>query len=186
LATTLGIVQSHRGALRVRTAPGEGATFEVAFPLAEVVHDREHGGAQALESEWTGSGSVLVIDDDPAVRTVVCQMLELLGLDVTGAAGGAQGIELFTDANHQFDLVVLDWVMPAVSGEHVLKVVRERAPQMPVILVSGFCTQDLATGDERLVRVQKPMTLAELRDAVRSVLASRDEVELPRARSVAG
>jgi hypothetical protein len=57
---------------------------------------------------------------------------------------------------------------------------------MPVILVSGFCTQDLATGDELLVRVQKPMTLAELRDAVRSVLASRDEVELPRARSVAG
>ena len=169
LAATLGIVQAHHGALRVRTRPGRGTTFEVAFPLAESIRESTRT-VVARDRAWTGSA--LLIDDDYTVRSVVGQMLERLGFQVTSAQGGVEGVELFCREQPGFDLVVLDWIMPDLSGEKVLQALRELQPQLPVILISGYSIEDLAAYDERAVRVQKPMTLAELDHACARCSAS--------------
>jgi PAS domain S-box-containing protein len=171
LATVLGVVQGHRGALRVQSTPGEGTSFELAFPASEVVKESEHP-QPIRETEWVGSGHVLLIDDDDDVRAVVARLLTSLGFEVTSASGGEKGLEYFRCSEQGFDLVVLDWLMPGVSGEQVLKELRALDPELPVVLISGYSAEDLATADERLVRVQKPMTLAQLREAVRMVLSA--------------
>jgi two-component system cell cycle sensor histidine kinase/response regulator CckA len=171
LASVLGIVQGHRGALRLVTHPGEGTSFEVAFPLADPRQESQRPTELVSEAEWTGSGSVLVIDDEDAVRAVVAKMLKLMGFDVTTANGGSQGLELFRSASPPFKCVVLDWMMPGFSGEQVLEALRSLAPELPVLLISGYSADALGTHDEHVVRVQKPMTLSQLRDAMRVVTA---------------
>lgn len=177
LASVLGIVQSHHGALRVRTQPGAGTSFEIAFPLATQRSESERPRL-APEATWKGSGRVLLVDDDDAVRRVVAKMLTWLGFEVTAANGGELGLELYRNGEPPFRLVVLDWIMPGFSGERVLKKLRELNPELPVILISGYSTEDLAAYDERVVCVQKPMTLAQMRTAVSSLLGDEPNVQL--------
>jgi PAS domain S-box-containing protein len=179
LATTLGIMQAHHGALRVRTLPGRGTSFEVAFPLAETSRESRRPVA-ARDRAW--KGAALLIDDDDTVRSVVPQMLERLGFEVTFAHGGVEGVELFCREQPRFDLVVLDWSMPDLSGERVLPALRELQPELPVILISGYSIEELAAHDERAVRVQKPMSLAELDTAVCALLGDREDVMLAPSR----
>jgi PAS domain S-box-containing protein len=173
LATVLGVVQGHHGALRVQSTPGEGTSFELAFPAGAVAKESEHP-APLRETEWVGSGTVLLIDDDEDVRAVVARLLTSLGFEVTSANGGEHGLDLFRRSVRRFDLVVLDWLMPGISGEQVLKELRALDPALPVVLISGYSAEDLAIADERLVRVQKPMTLAQLREAARMVLSASE------------
>jgi PAS domain S-box-containing protein len=168
LATVLGIVQSHCGAIRVHSLPGRGTSFDVALPLAEVAPGLE---AQAHDSgvEWRGVGRVLVIDDDDDVRRVVEKMLNLLGFEVVAANGGEAGLAAFVGATKRFDLVVLDWLMPGMSGERVLAELRKLAAELPVILISGYSAERLPSDLPHVLRLQKPMTLDQLRDAIRSI-----------------
>jgi PAS domain S-box-containing protein len=168
LATVFGIVHSHRGAIRVRTPAGGGTSFEIAFPAAAVKRESERP-RRLSEPGWSRTGSVLLIDDDDLVRSVVAQLLTALGYTVTAADGGEAGLKLFGSANPRFDLVVVDWQMPGLSGEQVLKLLREVDAELPLILISGYSTDDLASNDPHLIRLQKPMTLAQLQEAVRVV-----------------
>lgn len=168
LAAVFGVVHSHRGAIRVRTPATGGTTFEIALPVAAVRHEAERS-RRISEPSWTSTGSVLLIDDDDAVRSVVAQLLGALGYAVTAAEGGEAGLDMFGAADPPFDLVVVDWQMPGVSGEQVLKSLREVDPNLPMILISGYSTEDLASSDPHIIRLQKPMTLAQLREAVQSV-----------------
>jgi two-component system, cell cycle sensor histidine kinase and response regulator CckA len=169
LASVLGIVQSHRGALRVQSSAREGTSFEIALPHGRVTADSDTAPPMS-EENWKGSGPALVIDDDGDVRKVLVQMLELLGFEVEAANGGEQGLALLGAADPPFELVLLDWMMPGLSGEQVLRSLRARNDVPAVVLVSGLRAESPASGDDpRLVSVQKPMTLAELRTAVRTV-----------------
>ena len=172
LATALGIVQSHHGALRVRSTPGRGATFDVAFPVSSKQPKSERPVAMR-DAEWVGSGSVLLIDDEPVVRQVVSKFLERMGFEVTAADSGASGLEKYRSSARPFDLVVLDWLMPGVSGEQVLRALREADPDLAVVLISGFSIEDLAVYDKRAARVQKPMSLGDLRAAVRTLMETK-------------
>jgi PAS domain S-box-containing protein len=169
LGSVLGIVQSHCGALRVQSSAREGTSFEIALPHARASRDSD-SAPPISEANWKGSGPALVIDDDGDVRKVLVQMLELLGFEVEAANGGEQGLALLGAANPPFELVLLDWMMPGVSGEQVLRSLRAKDEVPAVVLVSGLRAESLASGDDpRLVSVQKPMTLADLRTAVRTV-----------------
>jgi PAS domain S-box-containing protein len=170
LATVHGIVQSHCGALRVLTGPA-GTSFEIAFPLAERQRTTERPRVQ----NWTGSGSVLLVDDDDGVRSVVAQLLTRLGFDVTSAAGGRAGFDRLVGASLPFDFIVLDWMMPGFSGEQFHKALRQLRPTLPVVLVSGYSLEEMAVDDPYVVRLQKPMTLNQLADAIR-VLTEDDAV----------
>ena len=169
LATVRGIVKAHQGALRVRSAPGTGTCFEIALPVLESLADSAPAASKAAQ-EWRGSGPILLVDDDNAVRNVFSKLLSVLGFTVTEAVSGNQALELFRADPERFQLLVLDWIMPGMTGKQTLEAVRALAPELPVILISGYNPEDLGTYDAQVICLQKPMTLADLREAAYRLL----------------
>jgi PAS domain S-box-containing protein len=137
LAAVLGIVRGHRGAIQVESAPGQGATFRIFFPVAT-------GTAAAPEPEGTADaaasdgGLVLVVDDEAMVRAVAKQALERHGYTVLLAENGAAGLELFRAEADRLRCVVLDLTMPVMSGEETLERMKQLRPVVPILLSSGF------------------------------------------------
>jgi CheY-like chemotaxis protein len=113
---------------------------------------------------------VLVIEDEPGVRLVVCDLLASLGWDADEASDGAAGIVLFH--RHHYDLVVTDLRMPRLTGWDVVEAARARVPTMPIIMISGFATDDDLRRAQRagVPLLRKPFTFAELRRAVSEAL----------------
>lgn len=168
LASVLGIVENHRGAIKVQSWPGQGTLFEIAFPVSTSCYrDR---AVEEEDDTWQGSGPVLLVEDDDDVRNVMTGFLSLLGFQVTAVRNGTEGLAAYDGANPMFELVVMDWMMPGMPGERVLELLRARRDDLPVVVVSGLHAENLALGMDRVARVQKPMTFAVLRAAARSVI----------------
>ena len=117
---------------------------------------------------------LLVIDDEPAMRETVCELLRFLGYDVEAAQDEADGLARL--ARERFDLVVTDLRMPHLDGWDVLESARAITPGMPVIMVTGAAEdEDLERARAHGVRVvSKPLTLQELKAAVRDALAPNE------------
>jgi two-component system cell cycle sensor histidine kinase/response regulator CckA len=172
LAAVMGIVESHHGHIRIRTAPGEGTTFRLLFPAVEGALDvapRRVSGA-----EWRGHGTVLVVEDEEGVREVVGRMLERLGFDVISAEDGIAALDLLERHNGSLSAVLLDLSMPRMGGQETLNQLRERRPDLPVVLMSGYTEQEVASklldGSTGAVGfLQKPFLPEDLTTVLRSV-----------------
>lgn len=129
LAAVLGIVRSHSGGLRLRTKPGEGATFTLFWPSAEPepVHARDVSSSLR---------TVLVVDDEVLVRDVVARMIEDLGYAAITAPDGPSALAMIE--TRPVDVILVDLSMPQMSGADVIRAVRERRPNLPIILCSGY------------------------------------------------
>ncbi len=172
LAAVLGIVRGHRGLVHVRSAPGQGTTFQVLLPAREQALGG--AGAQAAPAR-PGSRRVLVVEDDPAVRSLAVLLLEQAGYRVTAVPEGQAGLERFRAAPNDFDVVLLDLTMPGLDGLEVLAELRRLRPGVPVVLMTGYSTSDLARkpgAPAASALLQKPFTsqglLAALQEALRS------------------
>lgn len=175
-----GRAQSHGGAIRVSSRLDHGTCFEIAMPeLAQdelPVADAQRGRAragQAARPKLTIAGAVSLVDDDDQVRRVVEQLLIAIGLEVKAVPGGAAALALYDEQPGAFAVVVLDWLMPEMPGDRVLRELRARDRTLPVILMSGYGSDRLEHDDEHVVCLQKPMTIDELEMAVRRVSAPR-------------
>jgi PAS domain S-box-containing protein len=167
LASVLGIVRSHRGALRVRSVPGQGSSFEIAWPL---VAPGEACLPSPQPKPWKGSGQLLLVDDDPGVRQVLGRQLEQLGFVVTQAASGAAALELFRAKPSQFRLAVVDRTMPGLSGDDLIEQLHQLQPTLPVLLVSGYSAGGPVADAPHMAFVAKPMTLSDLQRALSRLL----------------
>ena len=134
LAAVYGAVVEHRGAVTVYSEVGGGAVFHLYFPLAEA----PAASAHPVTHLPRGSGLVLVIDDEPLVRAVVTQLLQSLGYSVVTAADGVEGVTIFEERHAELTAVLCDLVMPRMSGAEALRLMRAKAPGVPMILSSGF------------------------------------------------
>jgi signal transduction histidine kinase len=167
LAAALGIVRGHKGSIAVASAKGRGSTFRLQFPAIEGAASA--AGAQRKQGATRperGERLVLVVDDDPAVGTVVERSLQRLGCKVVLAAGGTEALAMLR-AGLAPDLVLLDLTMPTLSGRDVLATVAVERPELPVVLMSGYNESELleVTTPRPAGFLSKPFTLDEL-DAV--------------------
>ncbi len=171
LATVYGIVAQAGGRLRVRSAPGQGAEFEVRLP-------RGRQGAAPVEAPAPapprgGTETVLVVEDDPAVRAVTARALRAGGYRVLAAAHGEEALELAAREPGPIHLVVTDVVMPGLDGRAVVEALQARRPGLPALFVSGY-SHDIISHhgalDSGLAFLPKPFTDELLLERVRAVL----------------
>ncbi len=139
MASVLGIVRSHRGVIHLDTAPGRGTRIRVSFPLVE---DRE-GDRAGLSNAHPQPlakrtfSRALVVDDDAVVRQVCARMLRALGMETVACDSGRSALQTLAGNSPPFDVIVLDLSMPEMSGLDALRKLRERHPELPVLISSG-------------------------------------------------
>ncbi len=143
LATVLGIVEGHGGAIEISDGiGGRGTTMRVTFPAATASRASEPATRSQRESDRpTGTGLVLVVDDDPIVLRALTRAVELLGYTALPAGGGKGAVEALREKHAEIRAVVLDMVMPAMSGRATYTAMREIA-DVPVLAMSGHTMAD--------------------------------------------
>jgi CheY-like chemotaxis protein len=170
---TYGIISRHGGSIAVESEPGQGSVFRLSLPRGADVQPAPLPVVVASPPP-VRTLRCLVVDDEPAVRAVVADILESAGHVVEQFGEGGEAIARF--AAERFDLVVTDLAMPRVSGWQVARAVKQVAPQVPVFLMSGFGVE--LTPEERRahgvdVVLVKPLQIQELLDAVAEVARAR-------------
>ncbi len=170
MSAVLGIVKAHGGALRVQSEPGCGTTIRILFPVSSP--DGIERKPACCGPDWTGKGTVLVVDDEAAVLAVTCKMLGRLGFDVLTARDGQEAVELYRDQGAGIELVLMDLTMPRMSGEEAFAELRRMNPEVRVVLASGYDEKDIATrfaGKGLAGGIQKPYTLDKLASVLRNL-----------------
>lgn len=164
LAAAAGIVRTHRGWLGIDSTSEHGTRFGILLPVAHAATPQRKRLSAASVAP-VGTRSILLIDDEPAVRVVTGRLLHELGHRVMTADNGQRGLELFSEQSHAIDLVVLDLTMPEASGEQILDELRRVRSDVPVVITSGFQAQDaskLLTLPNVVGFLDKPHTLSKL------------------------
>ncbi len=174
LAAIRGIVDNHGGEIRVVSREGRGTTCTVLLPVSAVP---EAAAPPSTEGPAAVSGRVLLADDEEDVRGVVHAMLETLGYEVIEARDGLEAVEIFRRRAAEIDLVILDLVMPGLTGEAALGQMRRIVPAVPAILVSGYdesgrIREIVAAGFGGFL--QKPFRRMDLGKKVRELLGVSD------------
>ena len=169
LSMVYGIIERHRGKLEIESAPGQGTTFIIRLPIADTAAiQAPDSSAQAGAKS---SLNVLIVDDEPRVLEVVSAYLRCDGHSVATAASGREALEKFR--RNQFDLVVLDRVMPEMSGDQTARFIKQVNEHIPVIMLTGFGALIEVSGSQPAavnVVLNKPVTLDALRRTISKLL----------------
>ena len=134
LASAYGIVKNHGGIIQVRSKLGQGTTFDIFLPASTEEMDK----AEEPISAVTGSGTVLVVDDDEDTLLAAEMMLTELGYQVLKAGGGREAVEIYRQNAESIDLVAVDMLMPDLSGSKTYEQLKTVNPAVKVLLISGF------------------------------------------------
>jgi len=175
LATAYAIVKESGGAIEVDTAVGSGTTFRVLLPSSSQPAPQE--GVEAAPSAASGSGTVLVVEDEKAVRRFVQRALERKGFEILEAADGSEAIRLMESHEGAIDAVVTDVDMPLMGGIRLARELAQSHPEMPVLFLSGSSRDFLGDRDAREALgpfLQKPFSEEAIVDEVRRLIAAAE------------
>jgi PAS domain S-box-containing protein len=173
LATTYGIVKQSGGYIWTESAPGAGATFTIYLPWHEPL---VAAAAPAAEPTGTARGAgetVLVVDDEPAVRVVTKRILQRSGYAVLDAPGGVEALDTLREHPGPIHLLLTDVIMPEMNGREVAQRVREQRPGIRVVYMSAYSPEAIAHDgllDEGAAFVRKPFESGLLLQTVRRAL----------------
>jgi PAS domain S-box-containing protein len=181
LASVLGIVQRAGGHVWARSTEGEGSTFVVLLPRARREGEGDTGageGPGGAGEERPPRGRILVVEDDPAVRTLTCRILQRRGHEVTPAADPEEALALLggraAGTADPYELVLTDLVMPGMDGADLAQRIRRVAPDIRVVYMSGYVEEAVLTrvADDRCATLlEKPFRASALLRAVEAQLA---------------
>ena len=167
LAGVYGCVKNHNGSISVASDPGQGTTFVILLPLApagDAAPVRPAAGAPV-----GGAGHVLVVDDEQSIRTFLQTSLGNLGYTVSTCPDGVAGVEHYREHHPEIDLVILDLVMPRMSGQDAFGEMKKINPNVKVLVSSGFSHSQAMRqmlDDGALALLNKPFEITELSQAV--------------------
>ena len=176
LAAIQGIVRGHHGAIQLRSAPGQGTCFRVLLPASKQTA-AHHVSAKPTLAKPSGTGTVLVVDDEDLVCLVTQQILERAGFTVLTANGGRAAIKVFNEHREEIDAVLLDMTMPDLNGEEAYREMLEIRPVVPVVVLSGYSKEHVAerfAGIGPVAFLAKPHKADDLIAMVGAAIASRN------------
>ena len=173
LASAYGILKSHAGIIHVTSAKGEGSTFDIYLPTSK---KQPKFMKEPAEDIISGSGTVLLVDDEDMIIDVGERMLKKLGYDVITAKSGREAIEVYERHRDRIDLVILDMIMPDMGGGETYGRLREIDPHITVLLSSGYSADGQALdimkqGNNSFI--QKPFKISQLSREVHGILAKK-------------
>jgi DNA-binding NtrC family response regulator len=178
LATVQGIVVQHGGIIKVISVPGQGATFNLYFPIIANTQTTAEPSA-ARKAVAKGTEQILFVDDDQMLAKLGERLLSELGYQVTTMTDSREALEIFTANAERFDLVITDQTMPHLSGKDLIQVLKKVRPDIPTILCTGYSTKINEEDAKRLgisAFMMKPMDLPALGKTVRQVLDGKRAV----------
>jgi PAS domain S-box-containing protein len=136
LSVVHGIVHSHGGGIEVKSEPDQGATFRVYFPAASAQEEAVQEAATAESA--SGGEHILIVDDEPAIVSLLKRILESRGFRVTAFTSGTEALECFRERPDLFDAIITDQTMPRMSGVELARAVHALRPATPVVLTTGY------------------------------------------------
>jgi PAS domain S-box-containing protein len=172
LASAYGIIRNHGGIIKAYSELGHGSTFSIYLPSSR---------KQAAEKKRSyppnlipGTGGILLVDDESLILNATSEILQLLGYTVYQAESGQEAVDVYREKQGAIDVVILDMILPGMSGSEVLKILKEMNPDVRVILSSGYSLR----GEVQKVMesgcrdfIQKPYVLAELTQMLHRLLS---------------
>ena len=178
LSVVYGVVRQSGGYIQVESEPGAGTTFGILLPQVEGSAALMEQPSPLMETLPRGSETILIAEDDAPIRHLAAGVLKRLGYDVRSAPDGRAALELARSLSLKVDLLLTDVVMPGIGGPELATRLKSAAPEVQIVLMSGYAAHVLAEGElERLNArfLQKPFSMESLARTVRRVLdASRD------------
>ncbi len=167
MAAVSGILKGHKGAIKVYSEPEKGTTFKILLPASsrpsEIYYPKDR------QDDWHRSGTVLLVDDEEAIREIGKEMLQEIGFTVVTAKDGREAVNKFLD-NPDITFVILDLTMPHMDGEQCFRELRKIKTDIKVIMSSGFTEQEVTqkfAGQGMAGFIQKPYTFSALKEVIR-------------------
>ena len=178
LASVFGIIKKHKGIITVDSQVGRGTTFSIYLPAARILQRPKEAEKPRVVSSGKrpekGSGTILVVDDEEYILNADKAMLNELGYEVLLANGGKEALRVFDENKERINLLILDLIMPDLSGEIVYDRIKSLRPDIRVILSSGYSIEGQA---ESILKrgcdgfIQKPYNLNQLAQKIKQILA---------------
>jgi two-component system cell cycle sensor histidine kinase/response regulator CckA len=173
MSAVLGIITTHKGALQLKSQPGQGTSFKVYLP----VHNGKPAADESLQLvhsiPWQGSGSILLVEDEPQLMTVAKNLIKALGFMVFEATNGNEALEIFRKNAEYITMVVTDIGMPVMDGYDLIRELKKIKPDLPVIVSTGFADMDVTrrTADLYVAGyLSKPFSFDQLREVLKGVV----------------
>jgi PAS domain S-box-containing protein len=174
LATVYGIVKQHLAGIWFYSEPGKGTTFKIYFPKSHQTPENVVHGETC--SEITGEETILVVEDQEQVRSIISMILEDCGYNVLVAENGQEAIETSGQYEGRIDLLVSDVVMPGMNGREVYNELIRSRPEIKALFMSGYPREIISHHgilDDGFNFLSKPVSVEELRTKVRDILDNR-------------
>lgn len=170
LASVYGIIKNHGGFINVDSEKGEGSTFSIYLPATEQKETKELTYASEI---LEGIETILLIDDEALILDVTEKILKKMGYYIITSSSGDEAIEIYKEHKDQIDIVILDMIMPGMSGSEVFDILKNMNPDVKVLLSTGYSIEGQAR--EIIDRgckgfIQKPFDMLALSQKIRDIL----------------
>jgi len=171
LATVYGIVKENNGFIVIDSELGKGSEFKIYFPADAMA--KEAPTTKSVSAPAGGSETILLVEDEAALREITCEYLQSRGYNVLSANSGMQALEICRAHEAPIDILMTDIIMPGIQGPELVKAALDMRPHMHVIYVSGYTDRglEIATKENNAIILQKTYSLADLGHTIRSTAA---------------
>lgn len=169
LAVVYGIIKQHKGFINCYSEPGLGTSFRIFLPLTQALPDAAEAKEETVPKG--GNETILVAEDDTSVRTLVKEVLESFGYSVIEAVNGEEAVRLFVERKAEINLVMLDVIMPKMSGRQACDKIQQVDPEIKCLFTSGYAVDIFAEEERKLPNfLPKPVVPIRLLLKIREIL----------------